>query len=203
MWLKHLNPRIWHNALPHEAIIGFDGFNWSGCFSLKFGERELCIGKKKRWICDVAYGSQVLRSIFGPPPFVLPFLLDVPPRLWVGCLLTRNTGRRKWIARKSWACSGYLERAKKCRTCRGLREDVKCGKRREAVLKEEVETNSWGPNQSHPREHNHLWGQVWDSFFSVLACESARQVFCTGSTAGTPGPPSDHKATQGSNLTSW
>lgn len=46
-------------------------------------------------------------------------------------------------------------------------------------------------------------GDKTETRFSVLVCESAPQVFSTGPTAGTPGPPSDHKATQGSNVTSF
>lgn len=45
-------------------------------------------------------------------------------------------------------------------------------------------------------------GDKTETRFSVLVCESAPRVFSTGPTAGTPGPPSDHKATQGSNVTS-
>lgn len=125
------------------------------------------LGKKKVDLrCCLLVSSP--KKHFGPATFcfTVSVFCDFPPRLWVGCLLTKDTGRRKWIARKSWAHSGYMERAKKRTTCRGLREDVKCGKQREAVLKKGVETNSWGQNESHPREHNHLRGQDWDSFFS-------------------------------------
>lgn len=146
------------------------------------------LGKKKVDLrCCLLVSSP--KKHFGPAIFcfTVSVFCDFPPRLWVGCLLTKDTGRRKWIARKSWARSGYMERAKKRTTCRGLREDVKCGKQREAVLKKGVETNSWGQNESHPRGTQSSPGTRLRLVFQFLRVNQPHRYFLPAQQQGLRG----------------
>lgn len=44
------------------------------------------------------------KYIFASPPVDTLFLVNFPPRLWVGCILTQDIGECICIASRSWAC---------------------------------------------------------------------------------------------------